>query len=149
MPKEDRQPTHTQTPDQQVDFRQQQGGDRASGTWRFHAVALLVIGCNPVYDAPADLNFAAAMGRVGETIHLGFHVDETATASRWHLPRSHYLEAWGIAISGDAAAQIDANGYSESVPLVYWRTPEDRYVRTVMPSADTANALPLDGVTGW
>ena len=57
--------------------------------------ALLIIGCNPVYDAPADLDFAGALSNVDETIHLGPHVDETATACRWHLPRAHYLEAWG------------------------------------------------------
>ncbi|WP_456427901.1 TAT-variant-translocated molybdopterin oxidoreductase [Rhodocaloribacter sp.] len=57
--------------------------------------ALLIIGCNPVYDAPADLDFEGALSNVAETIHLGPHVDETATACRWHLPRAHYLEAWG------------------------------------------------------
>lgn len=56
---------------------------------------LIMMGVNPVYDAPAALNFAAAMRTVTETIHLGSHVDETATAARWHIPKSHYLEAWG------------------------------------------------------
>ena len=57
--------------------------------------ALLILGCNPVYDAPADLDVAGALARVGETIHLGLHRDETAAACRWHLPMAHYLEAWG------------------------------------------------------
>ncbi|QXD15966.1 TAT-variant-translocated molybdopterin oxidoreductase [Rhodocaloribacter litoris] len=57
--------------------------------------ALLILGCNPVYDAPADLDFAGALARVPETIHVGLHVDETAAACRWHVPRAHYLEAWG------------------------------------------------------
>jgi len=56
---------------------------------------LLMLGVNPVYDAPAALNFQEAMGRVTDTIHIGLHVDETAQASTWHLPLAHYLEAWG------------------------------------------------------
>jgi len=57
--------------------------------------ALLMLGCNPVYDAPADLDFGVALKRVEESIHVGLHVDETARDSRWHIPAAHYLEAWG------------------------------------------------------
>jgi molybdopterin-containing oxidoreductase family iron-sulfur binding subunit len=57
--------------------------------------ALLLLGVNPVYDAPAGLDFAEALKRVTTTIHLGTHVDETAAACTWHLPQAHYLEAWG------------------------------------------------------
>lgn len=60
-----------------------------------------------------------------------------------------YLSIWGIDISGNAAAQIDVNGYIDSVDLVYWKTPADRYVRTAFPSDDPTNALPLDGLTTW
>jgi molybdopterin-containing oxidoreductase family iron-sulfur binding subunit len=56
---------------------------------------LVMIGVNPVYDAPASLEFPEALKRVSETIHLGTHVDETAQAAMWHIPASHYLEAWG------------------------------------------------------
>lgn len=56
---------------------------------------LVVTGANPVHDAPADLDFATAIESVPDTIHLGMYVDETARASTWHLPRTHFLEAWG------------------------------------------------------
>jgi molybdopterin-containing oxidoreductase family iron-sulfur binding subunit len=68
--------------------------------------ALVMIGVNPVYDAPAGLNFRAAMQQVGETIHLGLHVDETARAARWHLPRTHYLEAWGDGRAYDGTLSV-------------------------------------------
>ncbi len=68
--------------------------------------ALVIIGANPVYDAPPDLNFRAAMTQVAETIHVGFHVDETASAARWHLPRAHYLEAWGDARAYDGTLSV-------------------------------------------
>ncbi len=56
---------------------------------------LLILGVNPVYDAPVALDFQGAMGYVTNTVHLGLHVDETAQASTWHIPQSHYLESWG------------------------------------------------------
>jgi len=55
---------------------------------------LLILGGNPVYDAPADLEFARTLARVPNAIHHGCYVDETAALSRWHIPESHFLEAW-------------------------------------------------------
>ena len=38
----------------------------------------LVLGGNPAYDAPADLEFATAAAKAEELVHFGSHVDETA-----------------------------------------------------------------------
>jgi MoCo/4Fe-4S cofactor protein with predicted Tat translocation signal len=56
---------------------------------------LIMLGGNPVYDAPADLDFAAALGRVKTSVHLHEYRNETSLASSWHVPRAHFLEAWG------------------------------------------------------
>ncbi|MGF1468590.1 MAG: 4Fe-4S dicluster domain-containing protein [Sandaracinaceae bacterium] len=56
---------------------------------------LLILGGNPVYDAPADLAFADALSRVPHAVHLSSRVDETSSLCEWHLPQSHPLEAWG------------------------------------------------------
>jgi len=58
---------------------------------------LVVLGGNPVFDAPADLDFASAMAKVPQTIALGHTVDETSSKATWHIPRAHYLESWGDA----------------------------------------------------
>ena len=58
---------------------------------------LVVLGGNPVFDAPADLDFAAAMAKVPHSIALGHTVDETSAKAEWHIPRAHYLESWGDA----------------------------------------------------
>src|SRR6266545_1868904 len=58
---------------------------------------LVVLGGNPVFDAPADLDFASAMAKVPHSIALGHTVDETSSKAEWHLPRAHYLESWGDA----------------------------------------------------
>lgn len=62
---------------------------------------LVILGGNPAYDAPADLEFAGLMKRVKTTIRLGLHADETSSESSWHLPAAHYLESWGDARTGD------------------------------------------------
>jgi molybdopterin-containing oxidoreductase family iron-sulfur binding subunit len=56
---------------------------------------LVVLGGNPVFDAPADLNFASAMAKVPQSIALGHTSDETSAKAKWHIPRAHYLESWG------------------------------------------------------
>lgn len=62
---------------------------------------LLMLGVNPVYDAPPELDFQGAMRRVINTIHVGMYVDETAQTSTWHIPQTHYLESWGDGRSWD------------------------------------------------
>lgn len=67
---------------------------------------LLVIGSNPVYQSPGDIDFAGLYGRVPLRIHAGTHVDETAARSNWHLPLPNVLEDWSDARSPDGAATI-------------------------------------------
>jgi MoCo/4Fe-4S cofactor protein with predicted Tat translocation signal len=56
---------------------------------------LVMIGVNPVYDAPADLDFAAALQRVRTRVHVGLYHDETAELCQWHVNQTHDLESWG------------------------------------------------------
>jgi MoCo/4Fe-4S cofactor protein with predicted Tat translocation signal len=56
--------------------------------------ALIVLGANPVYEAPGALDFAARMGRVPLKIHAGLYYDETGAHADWHLPVAHPLESW-------------------------------------------------------
>ena len=67
---------------------------------------LVVLGANPVYSAPADLDFAAAMERVKLRVHLGLYADETAALSHWHIPQAHPLEAWSDARAYDGTTTI-------------------------------------------
>jgi len=67
---------------------------------------LFVIGGNPVYDAPADLDFAAALKKAPTKIRLAEYPDETAALCDWHVPKAHYLEAWGDALTWDGTWTI-------------------------------------------
>src|SRR5262249_2649075 len=71
------------------------------------AVQLLVIlGGNPAYDAPADLEFAQRMVQVPFRVHLSPDVNETSAVCTWHIPQNHYLEAWSDARSYDGTVSI-------------------------------------------
>ncbi len=67
---------------------------------------LVMLGVNPLYSAPADLEFEAAFNKVPNTVHLGSHVDETGAASVWHINRAHYLESWSDARAYDGTISI-------------------------------------------
>src|SRR5690606_29233360 len=68
--------------------------------------ALLVLGGNPVYTAPVDVPFAAALENVPFTAHLGGYVDETARSCTWHVPEAHFLETWGDVRAYDGTITI-------------------------------------------
>jgi molybdopterin-containing oxidoreductase family iron-sulfur binding subunit len=67
---------------------------------------LLILGGNPVYTAPADLNFATLLDRVALRVHLGCDEDETSQLCHWHLPEAHFLESWGDARAVDGTVTI-------------------------------------------
>jgi MoCo/4Fe-4S cofactor protein with predicted Tat translocation signal len=69
---------------------------------------LIILGGNPVYDAPADLNFADLLksNKVPVRVHHGLYQDETAELCQWHVPATHELESWGDARAYDGTASI-------------------------------------------
>lgn len=56
---------------------------------------LFVLGGNPAYDAPAELDFAGLLKKVPDVVKWGRYEDETSRLSRWHVPAAHFLESWG------------------------------------------------------
>ncbi len=48
---------------------------------------LVILGGNPVYDAPADLGFADALknANIPLRVHLGLYQNETAQLCHWHV----------------------------------------------------------------
>ncbi len=68
--------------------------------------ALLILDGNPVYTAPADLDFVAALAQVPLSVHLSLYLDETSALATWHIPQTHYLETWSDARAFNGAATI-------------------------------------------
>ncbi len=67
---------------------------------------LVMLSVNPLYNAPADLNFQDALNRVPHTVHLGMHLDETGFYCDWHINQAHYLESWTDARAYDGTVSI-------------------------------------------
>jgi MoCo/4Fe-4S cofactor protein with predicted Tat translocation signal len=69
---------------------------------------LVILGGNPVYDAPADLNFADALtnSNIPLRVHHGLYQNETAELCHWHVNQTHELESWGDARAYDGTVSI-------------------------------------------
>ena len=67
---------------------------------------LVIMGVNPFYSAPADLNFTDAFNKVPTTAHLGTHRDETGFNSTYHINSAHFLESWSDARAYDGTISI-------------------------------------------
>lgn len=65
---------------------------------------LVILGGNPAYNAPVDLDWPALQKSVPEVVRVGYYVDETSAVNppaTTHLALAHYLESWGDARTVD------------------------------------------------
>ena len=67
---------------------------------------LVILGGNPVYNAPVDLNFEQALRKVQARVYLAQFLDETAELCQWQIPEAHFLETWSDARGHDGTASI-------------------------------------------
>jgi len=70
---------------------------------------LLILGGNPVYDAPHDWDFVSKLEKLknaGTVVHLSSHYNETSEYAHWHIPETHFLEMWGDARSFDGTYSV-------------------------------------------
>jgi MoCo/4Fe-4S cofactor protein with predicted Tat translocation signal len=119
---------------------------------------LLMLGGNPVYDAPHDFNFVGKLKRVSTAIHLSPYFDETSAYCQWHIAESHFLETWSDARAHDGTATIIQPLIS---PLYYTRSAHDMIAafsdKPGMPAYDAVRAywteasthLPTAIDSGW
>jgi molybdopterin-containing oxidoreductase family iron-sulfur binding subunit len=89
-------------PDAQLDSLKSLVADMNAGS----VDLLLVLGGNPVFTAPADLKFGEAYEKVKLRIQSSLYYDETSYYSQWHVPESHYLEAWSDIRAYDGTVSI-------------------------------------------
>jgi MoCo/4Fe-4S cofactor protein with predicted Tat translocation signal len=71
-----------------------------------HVEVLVILGGNPLYTAPASLNFKEAMRKARLVVRLGQYFDETSRWSHWHVPEAHYLETWSDSRAFDGTTTI-------------------------------------------
>jgi len=68
--------------------------------------ALIILGGNPVFNSPADFQFAENLPRAKFKAHLSPDVNETSVVCDWHIPQNHFLESWSDARSFDGTTSI-------------------------------------------
>ena len=65
-------------------------------------------------------------------VHLSLYEDETSDVCQWHLPETHYLEAWGDARAFDGTVTIQqpliqplygGRSASPGAADVHWNSP--------------------------
>jgi molybdopterin-containing oxidoreductase family iron-sulfur binding subunit len=68
---------------------------------------LIVLGGNPLYSAPVDLDFPSALAKAGTVVYLSkLSKDETSGFSHWVIPQAHALESWSDARTYDGTLGI-------------------------------------------
>ena len=77
---------------------------------------LFVLGGNPAYNAPSDLNFSRPSRESPQSVRLGFFEDETSKLCRWHVPAAHYLEMWSDVRAYDGTYSV----VQPMIPLLEW-----------------------------
>jgi MoCo/4Fe-4S cofactor protein with predicted Tat translocation signal len=63
---------------------------------------LVILDGNPVYDAPANLNWKSLQAKVPQVIRYGYYADETSEGAV-HVAGAHFLESWGDGRTWDGA----------------------------------------------
>ena len=67
---------------------------------------LLILGGNPVYDAPADFDFAHALQKARLRVHHTLFANETSEFCQWQIPATHFLESWSDIRAYDGTVSI-------------------------------------------
>ncbi|MEP3482604.1 MAG: TAT-variant-translocated molybdopterin oxidoreductase [Fuerstiella sp.] len=68
--------------------------------------AVVILGGNPVYGAPADIDVTSAIKKLEVSAHLTFLPNETTGKCDWMLPMSHILEGWSDTTLADGSYGI-------------------------------------------
>ncbi|HEX6465298.1 MAG TPA: TAT-variant-translocated molybdopterin oxidoreductase, partial [Vicinamibacterales bacterium] len=67
---------------------------------------LVILGGNPVFTAPSDLDFASKLAKVPLSISYGLYLDETSARCHWNLPEAHAFESWSDARAYDGTVTV-------------------------------------------
>jgi molybdopterin-containing oxidoreductase family iron-sulfur binding subunit len=81
---------------------QQLASDLAAGK----VEALLILGGNPAFTAPANWQLAREIAQAPFSAHLSADANETTATCQWHIPETHFLESWSDARAIDGTISI-------------------------------------------
>ncbi len=75
--------------------------DLAQALGQGQVTTLAIVGGNPSYNAPADLNWSTALAKANRVLRISYYEDESFAASHYHFAACHYLESWSDARTSD------------------------------------------------
>ena len=99
--------------------------------------SLLVLGGNPVYASPSDIDVAGAIAKVENTVYAGEYDNETAVLCDWSVPVAHPLESWGDVVAADGSYGVCQ---PQILPLLDGKT-ECEILAIVMDEQETSGEL--------
>ena len=67
---------------------------------------LMILGGNPVFNAPPEFNLRGAIQQAKLRIRLGLYEDETSEVCQWNIPEAHTFEGWSDAPAYDGTMSI-------------------------------------------
>lgn len=67
---------------------------------------LVMLGGDPVREAPADFAFGARLARVKRRVHASHYFNGTSRLAGWHIPEAHPLESWSDIRAYEGTATI-------------------------------------------
>lgn len=67
---------------------------------------LLILGGNPVYMAPPEMNLKGALQMAKLRVRLCDQIDETSEVCHWNIPQAHAFEHWSDAPAFDGTVSI-------------------------------------------
>ena len=103
---------------------------------------LLILGGNPVFNAPVELGMRDRIQKATLRVHLSLYEDETSAVCQWHLPEAHYLETWGDARAFDGTVTIQQ-------PLIQPLYGGRSAYEILQALTDTPETQPYDIVKGY
>lgn len=98
---------------------------------------LWILGGNPVYGAPAELDLAKKIAAIEHSVYLAEYVDETAEHCRLVVPASHPLESWGDVLGCDGTYAVCQ---PQILPLLNGKSPLEVIALLVQAASRDAEA---------
>lgn len=93
----------------------------------------VIIGGNPVFNAPADLKMEEALAKAEHVIHLSDYYDETSALASWHVNRAHFLEMWGDGYSFTGTSSV----IQPQIEPLFDGKSEIEFLNTIITGEDT------------
>ncbi len=118
---------------------------------------LVMLGQNPAYSLSNSLHFKNLITETENSFYLGYHKDETAQASTYYIPSTHFLESWGDTLASDGTYSIrqpliaplfdEAMNEYELIASLFEKTPKTAYETVRAYYQENSKQFSSDAVT--